>query len=96
MMRSEFINGVDKISTNTILFYKTQEKIWDLRIAEIDLLINKFDNWDITDEGSFDFYEQADLEEVEALQVKLKKAAEEATDLLSKIIDEKKSVMTIR
>ena len=90
MMRSEFINWVDKISTNTILFYKTQEKIWDLRIAEIDLLINKFDNWDITDEGSFDFYEQADLEEVEALQVKLKKAAEEATDLLSKIIDDKK------
>jgi hypothetical protein len=60
------------------------------------MAVNKFDNWDITDEGSFDFYEQADLEEVEALQVKLKKAAEEATDLLSKIIDEKKSVMTIR
>jgi hypothetical protein len=89
--RSGFINGTCRTITPTVLaYYKTEEEIWDFKIAQVDLLIEKFTDWELSPNGATIFDNESDLEVLNELQEKLKQAADRSTDLAEKMLKEKR------
>ncbi len=89
--RSGFIDGgIGTITPTTLAYYKTEEEIWDLKIAQVDLLIEKFTDWESGKDGAALFEKESDIDELNGLQEKLKQAADRSVDLAGKMLNEKR------
>jgi hypothetical protein len=89
--RRGFIDGACRTITQSLLDHnKTEVEIWDLKIAQLDLLIEKFTSWEISPDGSMLFDNESDLNELNGLQEKIKKAGARSLDLSEKMLNEKR------
>lgn len=71
-------------------YWKTEKEIWNLKIEELELLIKKFDNWDIDSDGITIFENDIDLKEVTSIQSKIKEAANRSLELANKMLNQKR------
>ena len=87
--RNGFINGTLKnLSPAKLVYYQTEEEIWDIKIEEADFLIERFKEWEIDSDGTILFEKQSDLDRLNALQKKLENAAKRSREHAQKMLDE--------
>jgi hypothetical protein len=82
--------GCKTVTPTNLASCKTEEEIWDLKIAQVDLLIEKFTYWEISPDGSTLFDNESDLNKLNGLQEQLRQAGDRLANLAEKMLNEQR------